>query len=564
MLQPLIILAKYLLQDSPLRCIRYVIGSLISGSLQVISMSAILPIINEVIGKEESQFPTAIYQKKLLLYLGLEANLTNYLLSFLSLALFSSLVFILLEMDKGRYILRLEKKIKHDLFDHVINARWNKLCKLNHGYLINGLTRESDNHCLNFYYFLDAISTSILIVSFLSMLVAIDVKLAFATMSLCCTSYLIVIPVLQISRKLGIVATSNAAKYSEIATNTSRGLKSIKAMSLEENVSSTVAKFIAKRALDYFKLNSILMPFRNSFFEFIGLLILCGLIFISFNVTQTPVEKLIIIIAILLKLIPMVSQFFNRLSFVYNSIASFDFIHKIKKDCGENNNSQNTQKLKSCTEIKFENVDFQYDEQHKILDSLNVHFKKGEFWAIRGATGTGKTSLLDLIGGLNELTQGQIFYESLTQDQLSKKEITQKVGYLSQNPYIFEGTLLENITWGLDSYSETVLNHAIEVSQLKELVEKKTLDFQVFESGQNLSGGQKQRIALARLFMRPYEFLLLDEPTSALDYETERKFLEALCKLKNEVGVIMITHNDEFLKYIDHTIIFEENMIKIT
>ena len=137
------------------------------------------------------------------------------------------------------------------------------------------------------------------------------------------------------------------------------------------------------------------------------------------------------------------------------------------------------------------------------------------------------------------------------------------MGYLTQSSFIFSGTLKENLLWGNEKANMARINHVIDSAQLRSLVNEKGLDFNISESGQNLSGGQRQRIAIARTLLKNCDFIIMDEPTSALDPETEEKIISSLLNLKGKVGVIMVTHRPEYLKFTDFILRFDDSEVRV-
>jgi ABC-type bacteriocin/lantibiotic exporter with double-glycine peptidase domain len=199
-----------------------------------------------------------------------------------------------------------------------------------------------------------------------------------------------------------------------------------------------------------------------------------------------------------------------------------------------------------------------------LFRDLNVCFKKGEFWAIAGPTGSGKTTILDLISGVLRPTVGKIVFDNIPLDEAKLSSLHQHIGYLTQNNFIFAGSILANISWGHEKELDSVkIENVVKISQMSDILKEKTLDFKVSESGQNLSGGQQQRIAITRTLLKDYDFILMDEPSSALDNETEKNFLEALSSLKGKIGIIMVTHRKEYFKHADYILEINGGCVEI-
>lgn len=181
--------------------------------------------------------------------------------------------------------------------------------------------------------------------------------------------------------------------------------------------------------------------------------------------------------------------------------------------------------------ITFQNVSFAYPNHHKtILEHLNFTVQPKESLAILGATGSGKTTLFQLIPKLYDPLEGEIFIDDIPLDDFPIKTLRGNIGYVSQNPLLFTGSIRDNIKFGKEDASEAEVIMAAKAAQIHETISDipDGYDSIVGQKGVNLSGGQKQRISIARALVRQPKILMLDDSTSALDLKTEKKLLDAL------------------------------------
>lgn len=193
-------------------------------------------------------------------------------------------------------------------------------------------------------------------------------------------------------------------------------------------------------------------------------------------------------------------------------------------------------------EIRFKDVSFQYPGSPQALFSnLNYTFESGKKYAIIGASGKGKSTLFQLIIGLLKPTTGKIFLGSQDYQSLEEQTLRTQILYIEQNPYVFSGTLKDNLCLG-ESFTEKQLHQALIHAGLAEFRHK--LDYELTEHGDNLSGGQKQRLALARGLLRKKKIILLDESTANIDTKTAREIEQFIFSLK-DCTVLMITHHLE-------------------
>jgi len=208
-------------------------------------------------------------------------------------------------------------------------------------------------------------------------------------------------------------------------------------------------------------------------------------------------------------------------------------------------------------EITISNIDFSYVDREKVLNSFSESINKYAFVGIIGKSGSGKSTLIDLLTGLILPSSGKILVDGIAIEK-NIKGWQKKIGYVSQNSFLLDTSITENIAFGMDKNNinmEKVLR-ALKDAQIFDFIEslKDKLDTVVGEKGLQLSGGQRQRIAIARELYRDPELLILDEATSALDEETENQFLEFLDNLKGKITVLISSHRKNTFKKCDKII----------
>ncbi len=193
--------------------------------------------------------------------------------------------------------------------------------------------------------------------------------------------------------------------------------------------------------------------------------------------------------------------------------------------------------------ISLKNLDFSYIKDKKSLDNISFDINYGEKIAIIGASGSGKTTISQLIAGFYAKTSGDILYNGISIDNLDKHSLREKIFLVLQMPILFNNTLRFNITMG-DNIDDEKIFEALKIAELKEVVEKlpEGLDTVVGKMGVRLSGGQRQRLSIARMIVANPSVVIFDESTSALDVHTEARLFENLKEFLKEKTVITIAH----------------------
>jgi ABC-type bacteriocin/lantibiotic exporter with double-glycine peptidase domain len=203
-------------------------------------------------------------------------------------------------------------------------------------------------------------------------------------------------------------------------------------------------------------------------------------------------------------------------------------------------------------------VGFKYlGSDNFVLKGISFDITKGQTIGIIGTSGSGKSTLIDLLLGLLVPTEGEICIDGIPLNKILYSW-QKSVGYVSQDIYLMDDTLINNIVFGMDEkfIDHKMINKVIEDAQLSTFVSEQELGLytNVGERGVKLSGGQKQRIGIARALYNNPEILVLDEATSALDFQTELDFINTLIRIKGEKTIIIIAHRLSTLKSCDYII----------
>ena len=213
--------------------------------------------------------------------------------------------------------------------------------------------------------------------------------------------------------------------------------------------------------------------------------------------------------------------------------------------------------------IEISNLNFEYVENFPVLNNISINIKKGETSAIVGSTGSGKSTLIKLILRLYDSTSGEIKFDETSIKDLEIESLRNKIGLVSQDIFLFEGTVFENIAYGnLDATNEEVWEAArlSESDKFINLLPNKENTI-VGERGQKLSGGQRQRISIARAILKNPEILILDEATSAVDNETEAAIQRSINTLKKGRTVIAIAHRLSTIRNAEIIYVLEDGRV---
>jgi len=212
--------------------------------------------------------------------------------------------------------------------------------------------------------------------------------------------------------------------------------------------------------------------------------------------------------------------------------------------------------------FEFENVRFGYDKK-EILKGMSFKIKANETVAFVGKSGSGKTTIFNLLCKMYDIAEGKITIDGININELDKESIRGNITIISQNPYIFNMSIKDNLRLVKRHLKDKEMKEACKLACLDEFIESLPEKYNTIigEGGINLSGGQKQRLAIARALIQKTEIILFDEATSALDNVTQEKITNALNNMKNEYTILIIAHRLSTIKNADRILYIEDGKI---
>jgi ABC-type multidrug transport system fused ATPase/permease subunit len=214
--------------------------------------------------------------------------------------------------------------------------------------------------------------------------------------------------------------------------------------------------------------------------------------------------------------------------------------------------------------IEFQNVSFTYkNAKEPSLENITFSVYHGETIGIIGSTGSGKTSLVNMIPRFYDTTEGKVLVDGRDVREYSFGQLRNKIGIVPQKAVLFKGTIRDNMKWGRAIASDKDIYKALEIAQARDFVDakKEGLDFKVAQGGRNLSGGQRQRLTIARALVKKPEILILDDSSSALDYATDAKLRDALEYQTQGATTLIVSQRAASIMHADRIIVMEDGKI---
>lgn len=315
---------------------------------------------------------------------------------------------------------------------------------------------------------------------------------------------------------------------------------------------------------------TFLQSFPRLLFEYLIIIIFClfivGYIYSDSLLIQNLIPTLALYSAAAFRFLPSINKIIIKLQNLKYAKSAIELIsNEINRDHDEEKNTKIKEQI-FFKNLSFKNVYFKYENQdNHIIENATFNLEKGKIYGFIGKTGSGKTTLTDLIMGLIDPNKGEIKLNNKIELSNIKFDWHKKIGFVPQNIYLEDDTIKNNIAYG--EYEEEIndsnLSKSIKSAQLENFINnvENGLSTKVGENGAKLSGGQIQRIGIARaLYFNP-EILILDEITSSLDSLTEQQILDVIKNLKDKMTIILITHKKSTMVICDE--IFEINNKKV-
>lgn len=373
-------------------------------------------------------------------------------------------------------------------------------------------------------------------------------------------------------KKIGEDVQLHNEEIIKILGHSFNGIREVKIFK-NENYMKDVLRNQAKPLLQKIYKNEFYSKLPRIFFELIAILMIVSFLTILITSGNTMIDILPLLslyVVILLRLIPSFSVINTSLNLVSYYSEPFKIINKIFYSIKNEKFDENkllSFKESDKLEILIKNLSFSYpSSSKKVLNSINIKMKKGEFIGVIGKSGEGKSTLVDLIMGLIKPSEGEILVNK--ENIYSNLEgWIEKIGYIPQKIYLFDDSIKKNITLGQE-------DHEINFDKLDEVIKSTHLDKMIADlpmgietnlgnMGSKISGGQAQRIGIARALYKNPDIIILDEATTSLDKSTEKDILDQFINKKfYDKIIIIISHDLRVTSYCDRLLILENSIIK--
>lgn len=369
-------------------------------------------------------------------------------------------------------------------------------------------------------------------------------------------------PIKKINRKIMEMNSKVTSQFVE----TINGIETIKAFNQEDNEKEKTDKLYKKFLKKVFNggVLSLSQQTITMFVAVVGELVILWVGVAYVIKGELTLGELITFNALLGYFIEPIKNLINLQPSIQTAVVAADRLGEILDITPEYNyeHEQLNDKIR-FDKISISNLDFRYGTRELVLKDINLEICRGEKIAFVGESGSGKTTLANLLVRLYEQEKGSIKLDSIDIREFSIKQIRDNISYISQNTFLFSGTIRENLLFGNSDVSDDDISQVCKICELEEYINSLPLKFntRIEENGKNLSGGQKQRLAIARALLKKPEILIMDEATSNLDYITERSIEKTINNFSKNMTTIIIAHRLSTIKDCDKIFVLRNGQI---
>jgi len=554
-----------LIKKSPAYFFRLVLVVMVESVVLAAAVVSIIPLADYMLDQNlsnASEFTQIIVG--LLPYFSLAPDYWSFGLLFVSLSMFGAITKVL-----SRYlILKIKysiiKKMLNEILSNFLNSRWSFFSDSNQGVLMNTLNKELGIVSDTFGHL--AMQFARIFQIFVYLFVPFYINFEITITMVILTAFFAA-PFLLLSRysyRLGKISTDLANKMAGIFAETLQAAKIIIGYARQDKSRERYISAYSKYMDSTIK-SQTLQSGTSILFLPLGMLsVVLAIGFFMQNNGNIQLSELTAIMYSLLSSAPLMAVFLQTNVSIVNFVPSYEQMASLQEKSlklAEIKGSIIFSNLGRGVTIK--NVSFSYNREKKIFDKLNMEIKSGEMTAIVGESGSGKSTIVDLVMGLQIPSNGTIEVDNVSLSDLDQNSFREKIGYVPQDPILFNTSIKNNLLWSNSLASEEDIINSLKLSNSDSFVNHlpNGIDTIVGDRGVRLSGGQRQRIALARALVRNPELIILDEATSSLDTESELMIQRSIEELSGKMTVLVVAHRLSTIKKSDMVYVLKDGSV---
>ena len=542
---------------------------MIASLLEGFGILMLLPLLESIGNIQESSVDKSglnIFIYRLVDILGLSNSVISVLFLIVIIFVLKGIITLLTLTINSYLIGVLLKNIKINLFEHYTNMSFTYYASKNTGDFIN-LIAEQPNRAIESFKQLTLFGSH-LINTIVLILLAFTISSSFGILAVLAGIFLLVLflrmnAYVQLLSRISAKENSNLNKWLVQVLHGFKYLVSTNQIKkLKHNIFSSIDILTSNQVK-----SGVAGAFTQSIREPLAVVFIISIIYFQLIIFEERLEPILVSIALFYRALNSTLAVQSSFQYTFQMIGSMEMINKEYKNQRIHGVKKGKIKLtKFSKAIELKDVTFTYKNNQKpCLNNLNLKIKAKSTLGIVGESGSGKTTLIDLVTLINDISDGKLFIDRISSDQINKESWRDQIGYISQDTVIFDDTIANNITMWADSLerSKSKIRKVAEQANILDFIDSLPMGFntRVGDRGIKLSGGQKQRIFIARELYRNPSLLILDEATSALDTKAESKIQKSIENIQGELTLIIIAHRISTIRNVDRILILENGRI---
>lgn len=563
-------------EHQPWKLLLIMLLTMLQGVTSGFSIVLLIPLLQLLsIGTGGEPDGIALAMRNLADGAGIEITIGSILVVYMALLTFSALIQYWKSVIDARYQQTFIYTLRRRLFRKIIMADWqllNSRSKTNH---LQVLTREVPNLASYYFFYLRLLTTVVMAGAYTLYALIISVPFTAVIIGVGVVTFFALRIFLKRSFRMGQTYVDSYNRLLKYIDDFWQTVKIAKVHSSEEYYSERFDEAnVSLLNMEYRMQRNWSLP--QLIQRIAGLVVLVGIVWFGYRSGSVPMASFVILILLFSRIFPQMIAMNTDISMIIANVASVKLVMQLDDELpecdlrtansglGSRQLSRQAKTGRGALElregIRLEGISFSYPDGTKLFDGFSAVIRANAITGIVGQSGRGKTTLIDLIAGLQKPSEGRLFVDGAVLDDELLPRWKAGLGYLPQDPFFIDGTLRENLVWDSGGRPRGISDEEIweVLAQVNatHLVKRfrKGLDAFLVNYHTSFSGGECQRLALARVLLRRPSVLLLDEATSSLDAENEATVMEVLAQLKERITIVFVTHRESVVRWFDEVI----------
>lgn len=538
----------YFFREEPLRGCVMLVCMIVAGLLEGIGIAALLPLLNTIVGGTGESTSTVVESvNSTIRSVGLEPTIGVLLALVVALITAKALVLVFVAKQIGYTAAVVTMKLRLKLLGTLMKTRWSFFVRQRMGSITASMTSEPSRAASTYVQVARVLTGVLQLFVYIALSLTISIEVSAAAVLVGLLSAFILNRFVVMTGKMGQRQTVLTRSLHSGLSDGLLSMKPIKAMARERQLSDILEgdivamnkaqqlQILARESLQHYR-----EPITTASLAL-------GLYFI---LTQwnLELESLLVMAFLFLRTVGRVSQLQSNFQGIAGSLPAFWFVRSVLSTAANAVERPAPGAIKPVfkSAISLDRVSFAYQKNKPVLSQISIEAPRGSFVAIVGMSGSGKTTIADLMTGLLRPASGQVTVDGVPLSEIDQPAWRGMIGYVPQDTLLLHDSILHNVTLGDSKITESMARKALEEAGAWPFVSALPQGIQsvVGERGSRLSGGQRQRIAIARALANRPALLILDEATAALDPETEAEICETLRGLAGTITIVAVSHQE--------------------